>query len=449
MSDQQLSLSEARTFLLDLARQRGVQLEVYGERRASTTIMAFAGEVGEFKLSTRQGVALRVLIGGAWGQSFSENLSAPALERALDIATENASLVAPEQGTGLHHWPPPPSLDLYGEGLSNVTVEQKVQVALELERSVREADPRVTSVPYADYQDADSSVVLANTAGTEREARQLFAMQFVSPLVSEGGQNKMGEDWQFTREFTQLDPTRTARGAVEKALGQLGARPAPTGTFSAVITGEALAALLSVYAGMFSGQAVEEGRSPLAGRLGEQVARPLVTLLDDATRLTGLQARAFDVEGCPSAPLILIEQGILRAFLHNASTAARAGTTSTGHATRHGLQSAVGVGPSNLVLLPGLSTSVQLRQNLTGLLLTNLSGLHAGANPVTGEFSLEAEGFWLEEGALAYPLEVFTVAGNMLDLLQQVEAVGQDLHESYYAVSAPEIRVTALAVAGS
>ena len=449
MSDRQLSLLEARAFLLDLARRRGVQLEVYGERRASTNVMAFDGQVSEFKLSTRQGVALRVLVGGAWGQSFSENLSVPALERALETATENAGLVAPEQGTGLHHWPPPLGPNLYGEGLSNVTVDQKLRVALELERSAREADPRVTSVPYAEYQDAEGSFTVANTAGTEQEARHLYAMQFVSPLVSEGGQNKMVEDWQFTREFTRLDPTRTARAAVEQSLEQLGARPAPTGTFPAVITGKALAALLSVYASMFSGQAVEEGRSPLAGRLGEPVASSLITLLDDATSPTGLNTRAFDAEGCPSASLTLIGAGRLGAFLHNAATAARAGTTSTGHATRHSLQSAVGVGPSNLIVSPGQSSPEEVRRGLTGLLLTGLSGLHAGANPVTGEFSLEAEGFWLEAGATTYPLEVFTVAGNMLDLLQQVEAVGQHLHETYYAVTAPDIRVTALAVAGS
>lgn len=446
---QQLSLPEARAFLLEQAAACGVKLEVYGERRASTNVKAFQGDVSEFKLSTRQGVALRALVNGAWGQSYSENLSPAALTRALSDAVENAELVNPEPGANLQNWPAPPALDLYGEGLSGVTVEQKVNVALELDRVARQADPRVKSVPYMSYQDGDVYASVANTEGLEREERQLYASQFVSPLVSEGGQNKMSEDWQFTREFTQLDPTQTALRAVEKSLELLGAKPAPTGTFPAIIAGAALADLLEIYSVMFSGKFVEEGKSPLKGRLGEQVVNPLLTLTDDPLLVKGSNSRTFDAEGCPSAPLTLIEGGKLSAFMHNADTAARAGTRSTGHAVRHGLQSGISVGPSNLILHPGQTSPEALRAGLTGVLLTGVSGGHAGANPITGDFSLESEGFWLENGVVQHPLEVFTVAGNILELLSGVEAVGSELHDTYYAVSAPDIRVKALAVAGS
>ncbi|RJF69046.1 TldD/PmbA family protein [Deinococcus cavernae] len=448
VTSRQLSLSEARAFLLQEAAERHVKLEVYSSRHASTQIQAFQAEVSEFKLSTRQGVALRALVQGAWGQSYSENLSEAALTRALDDAVENAELVNAEQGAALQQWPAPPALDLYGEGLSGVTVEQKVNVALELERAAREADARVKSIPYLQYQDADMLVGVANTEGLEREDRQLYAMQFSCPLVSEDGQNKMKEDWQFTREFTQLDPTQTSLRAVEKSLALLGARPTPTGTFPALIDGEALAELLALYSVMFSGKFVEEGKSPLGGRLGEQIVNPLLTLLDDPLRPTGLNSRAFDAEGCPSAPLTLIEAGQLTSFLHNADTAARAGTRSTGHATRHGLQSGVTVGPSNLVMQAGATSPAELQRDFTGVLLTGVSGGHAGANPITGDFSLESEGFWLENGEVAYPLDVFTVAGNILELLSDVEAVGSELHDTYYAVSAPSVRVSKLAVAG-
>ncbi|WP_027459815.1 TldD/PmbA family protein [Deinococcus murrayi] len=447
-TQQQLTLPEARAYLLSRARERGVTLEVYGERTNATSIRAFGGDVSEFKLSARQGVALRVVVRGAWGHSFSENLSRPALDRALDRAVENAELVAPEPGAGLQNWPPPPALDLYGEGLSGVTVEQKVRVALDLERAARDADPRVTSVPYGGYQDGDVYGTVANTEGLTREDRQLYAMQMIAPLVSEGGQNKMGRDWQFTREFSELDPTRTALAAVEQATGLLGAKPAPSGTFPVVVTGECLAELLALYSGMFSGKMVEEGKSPLAGRLGEGIASPLVTLVDDPTLPRGLNSRAFDAEGCPSAPLTLIDGGRLTAFLHNAQTAARAGTVSTGHAARQGIQGTVGVAPSNLVLQPGTADAAALASGLTGVRLTGVAGGHAGANPITGDFSLQAEGFWLEGGETAHPLEVFTVAGNILDLLAGIEAVGSELEHTLYGVSAPAVRVSGLAVGG-
>ncbi|GGO35366.1 TldD/PmbA family protein [Deinococcus humi] len=448
-STEQLSIEAARTYLLERAGERGVALEVFAQRQSSTSVQAFGGEVSQFKLANRQGVGLRALVGGAWGYSFSENLSPAALDRALDSAVENAQLVHPERGAALVAWGEPPALDLYGEGLSGVSVEQKVGVALALESAAKEADPRVTTIPYGGYQDGDIHALIANTEGLERTDAQLYAMQYVYPLVSEDGQTKMSGDWQFTREFTELDPTRTALSAVEKATRLLGARPAPSGTFPAVFSGECLAEVLMLFSPIFSGRMVEEGKSPLAGRLGETIASPLVTLVDDATLPRGLSSRAFDAEGCPSAPLTLVDGGRLSAFMHNQDTAARAGTVSTGHASRHGYQGTVSVGPSNLMLLAGNTPAAGLTGGLTGVRVTGVSGGHAGANPITGDFSLEAEGFWFENGAEQHPLEVFTVAGNFLELLAGIEAVGDEIEWSNYSAGAPAVRVGALGIGGS
>lgn len=449
MTTEQLSIDSARTYLLQQAQARGVALEVYAGRATSTSVEAYQGEVSEFKLQARQGVGLRALIGGAWGYSFTENLSQPALDRALASAIENAELVKPEAGARLVAWGEPPSVDLYGEGLSGVTTAQKVNAAIALETAARQADPRVISVPYGGYQDSDSETLVGNTQGLSRGFKALYAFTYAYPLASEGGQNKMSGDWQFTREFNELDPTQTALKAVEKTVALLGAKPAPTGTFPAVITGECLAEMLALFSGMFSGKMVEEGKSPLANRLGEQIGSPLVTLIDDATLSRGLNSRAFDAEGCPSAPLTLIGGGKLTAFMHNAETAARAGVQSTGHASRMGYQGTVGVGPSNLLLQAGQTPTEDLLRGLTGLKLTGVSGGHAGAKPYTGDFSLEAQGFWVENGEVQHPLEVFTVAGNILDLLRHVQAVGNEVEWTNYAVGAPAVRVDSLAVGGS
>lgn len=446
----QLSIEAARTYLLGQAQAKQVQLEVFASRGTSTSIETFQGEVSEFKLQARQGVGLRALLGGAWGYSFTENLSRPALDRALESAIENAELVAPETGSALVAWGTPPSVDLYGEGLSGVTVDQKVQTAIALEKVAREQDPRVISIPYGGYSDSDSETLIGNTEGLERGYKALHAMTYVYPLVSEGGQNKMSGDWQFTREFSELDPTQTALRAVEKSLKLLGAKPAPSGKYPTVISGEALAELLVLFSGMFSGKMVEEGKSPLAGRLGEQIGSDLVTLVDDATLLRGLNSRVFDAEGCPSAPLTLLDGGQLAHFMHNAQTASRAGTQSTGHARRYGgYQGTVGVGPSNLLLLAGDTPTDQLTGHMTGLKLTGIFGGHAGADPYTGDFSLQAEGFWIENGTVQHPLEVFTVAGNIMELLSGIEAVGDEIEWTDYAAAAPAIRVKELAVGGS
>ena len=451
MSEQNIPLTyaEARAHLMKRARERGLSLEVYGERVTATTIQAFAGAVDEFKLSSQQGLGLRVLQGGAWGSSYTENLSVPALDRALESAVENAELSAPVPHAALHAWGEPPEMDLHGEGLSGVSVEQKVDVALTLERAAKGADPRVQSVPYNAYSDSEGLVSVDSTAGLERQYQTLQAYGYVAPLVTEGGQSKMKTDFQFTREFTQLDPGSTALEATRKALALLGAKPAPSGRFAVVIDAECLALLLSVFAGAFSARQVQEGKSPLAGRLGQAVGSPLVTLLDDATLPQGMQSRPFDAEGHPSAPVTLLQGGVLRSFLHNSGTAAQDGVESTGHASRNSYRGMIEVAPSNLYMPGGSGTRADLLRRLgTGLLLTDVQGAHAGANGITGDFSLQAEGFWVEGGEVTYPLEVFTVAGNFWELLWEVQAVADDLTFTVYTVGAPSVLISGLAVGG-
>jgi PmbA protein len=450
----QLSLEAAKAFLLALAKSRATQLEVFAERSSSTSISAQNGEVDAFNVSRRVGIGLRVLHNGAWGYAHTENLSQTALERAFAMALEHADLVAPEEFAVIAAWPEPPHVgDLYGEGLSGVTVDRKVQAAIALETSAREADPRVVTVAYSGYQDGEHEVMVANTTGLDRSSKQNFASQYTYPLVAEAGQSKSKVAWDFSREFETLDPQRTALESVQKSLNLLGAKPAPSGTFPVVIEHECLAELLGTFSSLFNAKMVQEDKSPLAGKLGQQIASAHVTLHDDATRPGGFASRPFDAEGYPSQPITLIENGKLLAFLHNTETAARAGQNSTGHAGRYGYQTTLTVAPSNMYLEPGDVSVDALRKKVeNGLFLTGVSGTHAGANPYTGEFSLEAEGFWIVAGKVIHPLEVFTVAGNILELLMGIEAVGNDLKfgppNGLGAYGCPSVLVKGLAIGG-
>jgi PmbA protein len=447
----QLSFDEARAFVINHAKQRGAKVEVYASKNSSTTIQAYAGNVSEFKLSKRAGLGLRALSKGAWGYSYTENLSEPALLRCLENALENASLVAAEGHAVLAAHPEPPHVgDLYGEGLSGVTVDRKVAVALELDRAAREADKRVVSVPYMAYTDGESEVAVANTEGLERNYKANYAVQYAMPLVSENGQNKMGMEWQFSREFESLDPTRTALQAVEKSVAKLGAKMPTTGKYPVVVRNRCMASLLGTYSDIFSAKMVQEQKSPLAGKLGQAIGSSLVKIHDDATRPAGMSSRPFDAEGYPSKGVTLVENGVLKSYLHNTETAAKDGVQSTGHASRYGYRGTIGIDTTNFYLEPDQGSESDLMQPIqAGLLLTEVKGTHAGVNEITGEFSLQAEGFWIENGAVAYPLENFTVAGNFLELLFDIEAVGQDLDFGMGGNGAPSVRLKVLAVGGT
>jgi PmbA protein len=163
----------------------------------------------------------------------------------------------------------------------------------------------------------------------------------------------------------------------------------------------------------------------------------------------GMNSRPFDAEGYPSAPLSLMKGGVLSSYLHNSETAAQAATDSTGHASRASYRSVVGVDASNLYMRAGTGSRAELlRQMGSGLLLTDIQGAHAGANQITGDFSLQAEGFWVEGGEIAHPLEVFTVAGNFMELLAGVQAVAGDLTFTEYASGAPSVLIDGLSVGG-
>ncbi len=448
----QLSFSQAQAFVLEAARKLGAKVEVFSSRNSSTSIQAYAGEVSEFKMSKRAGLGLRALANGAWGYSYTENLSEEALTRCLQNALENASLVAPEGHAVLAAHPEPPHVgDLFGEGLSGVTVDRKVAVALELDRAARAADARVVSVPYMTYTDGESEVAIANTEGLARGYKSNYAVQYAMPLVAENGQNKMGFDWQFSREFESLDPTKTAINAVQKSVARLGAKMPTTGKYPVVIENLCMATLLGTYSDIFNAKMVQEGKSPLAGKLGQRIGSSLVHLVDDATRPAAMASRPFDAEGYPSQYLSVIEGGVLKTFLHNTETASKDGVKSTGHASRYSYRGTIGIDTSNFYLEAGKNSKEALLEEIgTGLLLTEVKGTHAGVNEITGEFSLQAEGFWVENGKVTHPLENFTVAGNFLEMLHEIESIGNDLEFSPMAgAGSPSVRVKVLAVGGA
>ncbi len=445
-----MNFDQARVFVLEQAIAKQANVEVYATSRASTSIRAFEAEVNEFKLSKQMGLGIRALVKNAWGYSYTENFSETALTRALEMALGHAELVEPVTHAVIGAWAEPPHVgDLYGEGLSGVTVDRKVQLALTLEKTVREADARVKSVPYNGYSDGESQTAVANTAGLNRSYKQNYAYQYVSPLVSENGQNKSDIEFQFSREFEQLDPTSTALEAVRKSLAKLGGQNAVSGVYPVVIDRECLATFLGTYASIFSAKQVQDGKSPLAGKLGTSIGSSVVQLIDDATRASGMQSRPFDDEGFPSGRLVLLENGVLQGFMHNTETAAKDGISSTGHASRAGYRGTLRVAPSNFYLEPGQGSQEDLMTNINeGLLLTAVHGYHAGANPINGDFSLQADGFWIENGKITHPLEVFTVAGNFLELLKNIEAVANDLKFGIGGIGGSSVRVSSLNIGG-
>jgi PmbA protein len=450
-----LSFQAAAELILERARASGLTgVEVLATRSTATTVRANSGQVEQFEVSDASGIGVRAVVRGAVGHAYTENRTRDAVIRCLDEAVSNAGVADPREFVAIaRHAEPPRVGSLYSEGLAGVSVERKIAAALAAERAAREHDPRIVNVPFAGYTDAEHHVMVANSAGLERTYQANLAHVYALALAAEGGLPRSGLEVASTQQFLDLDAAGVGRSAAERALAALGPRPLSTGRRTVVFDPRSAAMLLSAFAPVFSAQEVLDQRSPFRDRLGTSIGSTALTIVDDATLEGHPGARPFDAEGYPSVRTVLIEEGVLRTYLHDTETAARFGVTSTGHATRS-IRTAVRIAPAALVIEPTVASREELLTGISdGVLVTNLMGLHSGLNLVTGEFSAQADGFAIAAGRIAHPVHSFTVSGILESLLGGVQSVsGDDLSDfSLYGtpVRTGSIRVESLSVAGS
>lgn len=436
-----MTLEEAKRYVLRRAQELGLKAELLFQEERELSLRAREGRLEEIKEARQRGLGLRVEAEGKVGYAYTEELSQEALDWALEEARENALLSG--KAGALPQGKPLGSHDLLGEGLS-APLERKKAAALALERAVRE-DPRVKSVLMGGYLEREMRVGLESTQGASGSFRTGLAALMGSFVMAEGQSVKQGWDFRAGKEFHALEPGRTALEFREKTARLLNAKPLKTGRYRAYLEPRTMAMLLSVLAQALSGKNALEGKSRLLGRLGEKVASELVTLIDDPTLEKGLLSRPFDAEGTPTARTVVVEKGVFHTFLHNSETARALGHKNTGHAVRS-YRGVLGTGPTNLYLEP--VGNLRLTE---GVVVTELMGLHAGANPVSLDFSVQALGLWVEEGEVRHAVENFAVSGNLLELLQAVEAVGDDLDWFLLdaAYGSPTVAVAELSFAGA
>ncbi|HWI54368.1 MAG TPA: metallopeptidase TldD-related protein, partial [Desulfobacteria bacterium] len=252
----------------------------------------------------------------------------------------------------------------------------------------------------------------------------------------------------LTLNFRELDPLRIGREAAQKAVRKLGA--ATVGTQKAVIVFDPYVAtnFLGVIAPALSAEAVQKGKSLFGGRVGQTVASDKISIIDHGAMPGGISSAPFDGEGVPTSKTVLVQNGELKGFLHNTYTAAKDGVTSTGNGTRGSFKSTPEVGTTNFYIEPGPhSPDDMLKDISSGLYITDVMGMHT-ANPISGDFSVGAAGIWIENGKLTKPVRGVAIAGNILELLKEVEGVGSDL-SFFGSKGSPTIRIAKMTVSGS
>lgn len=429
----------------------GEEIEVAVGTGATTTVRAYGGEVEELSVADSAGIGVRVIVDGRQGFASAGSLAPDIVDEVLAeardnmpfaVADEHVKLAVPD---GVDAVPQ----DLWDDGLADMSTDRKVALAIELERRVRDADPRISGVRSAGYSDRASHSVIASTAGISTTNRSTAASLGVLALARDGDDTQTGAGSDVARGPQDLDLAKAADEAVSRATALLGATQPQSRRVTLVLEPRLAAALLSIIGGMLSGERVLKGRTPFADRVGETIAVPELTMVDDPTDAASFGARMYDGEGLAGRRNALIADGVLQGFLHNATSASRAGTVSTASAVR-GLRSTPAVGWHALAVASGSSSLDDLIAGIDdGLLVHAMNGLHSGVNPVSGDFSVGTVGITIRNGTLAEPVREATIASTLPRLLQDICGLGAEIEHLPSGVSCPALVIGDVSLSGS
>jgi PmbA protein len=430
----------------------GEEVEAFVSRGTRTTVKAFGGQVESLTTATSAGVGIRVVRDRRQGFAHCGTLDQAIVAATLDDARDNAAFGEPDEWAGLARpdGVAAASLDLRSPALAGFPVERKVELALELEALVLARDPRIRTVRNATYGDGDGAAAVATSTGLRAVGGSNWCQVAVSALAADGDETRTGVGVDVGRDPEAFDLAEVADDAVRRAVRLFGAKKVPSQPITIVLEPRLAATLLGIFGGMLTGERVLKGRTPFADRLGQAIAAPCFTLVDDPTDPRSLGADPHDGEGLATRRNLLVEGGVLQGFLHNATTGRRAGTGSTGSAVR-GYRSTPGVGAQALALAPGAGGDLdQLIAGVgEGLLVQSLSGLHSGVNAVSGDFSVGAEGLMIRAGEVAEPVREVTLASTLQRMLLDVRAVGSDLGWQLDGTGTASLVVGGLTLSGS
>ncbi|GAC1479192.1 MAG: TldD/PmbA family protein [Acidimicrobiales bacterium] len=423
------------TELLDLAQavagwaMPGEEVEAFLSRSRTTNVKAYAGAVESLSSAESSGAGVRVIIDGRQGFAHAGSLEEGVLKEALEEARDNAAFGERDEfaGLGQPDGVEPPSLDLVRAELRTFPVDAKIELALELERRTRGRDRRVTGVRVATFSDSYGEEAVATTTGICAYDEAGVCYVAVQPLLEADGDTQIGSGVSAGRAPSELDLDEAAAEGVDRAARLLGATKPASRRVTVVLDPDVTADLLAIIGGTLSGEAVLQGRSLFANREGEEVAAAVVDLVSDPTDPGAFGASRFDGEGLARRRVALIERGRLQGFLYDTYAGRRAGKASTGSASRS-YATTPGVGAAALTISAGTRTQAELVADVgDGVFIQEVSGLHSGVNPVSGDFSVGATGLAITGGALGAPFREATIASTLQRMLLDVEAVGADL----------------------
>ena len=447
-----MTFNEFKQLVIAECEKAGItEYELYYQAGSSVSVDTFKHSINEFSSSYSGGVCFRCIVNGKMGYASTEALNAEQANAVVTKAADSASILEAEEQV---------FLGVGGQEYEELTIkpydlpstEELINTVLEVQEKIYVADPMVVDGCQTNGIIEQSEVAIYNSKGLDLQYKNNASGLVVVGVVSNG--KEMSNDYQMKLgKLDEIDADALVAKAVDGAKVKLGGEPAPTGQYPVVFSTEAMSSLLGVYSSVFSSEAAQKGLSRLGESEGQVIAAPIVTLVDDPFHPENPEPINFDAEGSPTHKKNVIEKGVLNTLLYNLKTAAVAGKKTTGNASKAGYDAPVGLRPFTMYLENGdISEEELLAKAGNGVMITSLGGLHAGADPISGDFSLQSSGFMIRDGKKAEYVKSFTVAGNFYDLLKNITALANNCHlpraMGMTTFGAPSVLVDGLTIAG-
>lgn len=437
--------------VLAMAKSKGAsQGDVMMAESESFFVTVRMGEVEKISQAGEKRLGLRLFFGHSSASASTSDISKKSIEKLVEDTARMARVTAQDPHGGLPDSGELarelPQLDLIDEPARGVSVDEKIDIALQAEKSALAYDSRITNSEGAEFSNQFGRVIYATSHGFAGEYSGSTFGHSVSPVASQNGSMQRDYWYSSNRKFAKLEsPASVGEKAARRVLRRLGGRKIKTCEAPIVFDPEMAASLLRNLASALSGYSLYKGASFLAGKLGTQIGSDLLTVIDDGTIAGALGSRPFDGEGLPVRKKSVVEKGRLQSYLLDTYSGKKLGMASTGNASRS-VGEPPGVSSANFFLVPGKDSPEQIIATVNhGLYVTELIGF--GVNMVTGDYSRGAAGLWIENGELTYPVEEITIAGNLKEMFQNIEIVGSDL-ELRGRIASPTIKISQMTIAG-
>lgn len=437
--------------LFEKAKKAGFEeCEIYYSDAESLSLNVYEGEVEKYKLNNAFGLSFRGKINGKMGYSYTEILDEEAISTLISNAKEAALAIENEDMQFIYEGDNEyKELDFYKKELDEIKPDQLISFALEMEKECKKQCSKVVNFQGCGIGYGKSTYGIINSKGLNLKNERNSLTAYVIPIIEENSEKYDGMGYVVAKKASDIKPSDLAKQGIEEALSKVGGKSIPSGKYKIVINNEAMVSLLGTFSGIFNAEQAQKGLSLLKGKEGEVIASEILTLIDDPHLNDGLGSTSFDDEGVATYKKEIITQGKLNTLLYNLKTAHKAGIKSTGNGFKSSYASVVGVSATNFYINPGEKSFEELCECVNqGVIITEFAGLHSGASSITGDFSLAAKGFMIENGKKGFPIEQITVAGNFFSLLKDIEIIGSDLKFPMSSIGSPSVVIRELSVAG-